>query len=428
MVRTEVGLKCERCAEPVAEPLAARAVAYRRPILLGLAGLAVLAVVAVLLVLGPGGDDREAAAPLPPVGTWSKGPDLAAIRGTATAVVLDDGSALVAGGGVGAIPLDATEVLRPDAEAWETTGTLTQARRGHRAALLDDGRVVVAGGLAGSELLATAEIYDPATGDWAPTGAMATPRLGHSLTSLADGRVLAIGGDSPEGTEAAAGGQTIRPTASTEIYDPATGAWAPGPSMATARFEHTATPLTDGRVLVTGGLGPVDGTVAPLASTEVYDPAANAFVSSTDLNEGRTNHASVRLGDGSVLVAGGAGGANGDLALASAEVFDPGRGTWTAVSSLASPRSGETATLLDDGRVLVAGGEAVSRGTRRSLASAEVFDPSTRRWRSGGEMSCFRSEQDAARLGDGSVLVVAGDATFPGKAPIAQSCADRYRP
>ncbi|MDP9389435.1 MAG: kelch repeat-containing protein, partial [Actinomycetota bacterium] len=198
--------------------------------------------------------------------------------------------------------------------------------------------------------------------------------------------------------------------------------------MGSPRFEHTATPLADGRVLVTGGLGPADGDLRPLASTEIYDPAANAFVRSTDLSEGRTNHAAAPLPDGLVLVAGGAGGVNGDVSLRSAEVFDARQGSWTTVALLAESRTGHTATALADGRVLVAGGESVSRGSRRSLTSAEVFEPSARAWRSAGSMACPRSEHAAVPLGDGTVLVAAGDTAFPGKSPIAQSCVDRYQP
>jgi hypothetical protein len=142
----------------------------------------------------------------------------------------------------------------------------------------------------------------------------------------------------------------------------------------------------------------------------------------------RANHAASLLADGSVLVVGGAGGQGGDVSVASAEVFDPRQGSWTSVGGLAQARTGHTATVLGDGRVLVAGGESAARGARRSLNSAEVYDPRAREWRSAGDMRCPRSEQAAALLRDGTVLVVAGDAAFPGKAPIAQSCTDRYQP
>lgn len=426
MVRTEVGLKCETCAEPAVTPKAPRRPGGRRPLVLALAGLAVLAVVVVILVSRSGSDEDEPAA-LPPAGTWSEEPGLASIRGTATAVVLDDGRVLVAGGGVGARALDASEIYDPADGAWSPTGALVGARRGHTPALLQDGRVLVAGGIAG-ELLASAEIYDPAAGTWAATAPMSAPRVGHSMTVLADGRVLVAGGSSsgPEG--AAAGGQTISATSSTEIYDPATAAWAPGPDMSAARFEHTATALDDGRVLMAGGLGPAEGAVVPLASTEIFDPAAAIFISSGSLSEGRTNHAGVLLDDGSVLVSGGAGGTGGDVSLASAEVFDPGQGSWSEAPPMAEPRTGHAAATLEDGRVLVAAGESATRGTRRSLSSAEVYEPGGDGWRSAGSMACSRSEHAAVLLGDGSVLVVAGDATFPGEPPIARGCADLYRP
>ena len=426
LVRTEVGLKCEPCAQPAA-PTPSLAPRSRRPAALAVAGAAALAALAAVLLLRPSGQE-PAPAPLPPTGRWLDVPDLAAIRGTTAAAVLEDGNVLVAGGGVGAIPLPAAELYDPVAGQWRPAAGLAQARRGHQGVMLRDGRVLVVGGFAQGELLSSAEVYDPATGRWSATGAMSIPRLGHSLTVLADGRVLAPGGTTVGAAEAAGEAQAIRPEASAEIYDPKAGTWTGGGAMGAPRFEHTATLLGDGRVLMTGGQGPVDGRLGPLGSTELYDPAADAFVRSNDLGEGRANHAAVLLPDRSVLVTGGVGGPNGDVSLASAEVFDPREGSWTRVAPLAEARSGHTATLLSDGRVLVAGGESATRGARRSLASAEVFDIGGRQWRSAGKMRCPRSEQAAALLRDGTVLVVAGDAAFPARAPIAQSCADRYQP
>jgi hypothetical protein len=171
------------------------------------------------------------------------------------------------------------------------------------------------------------------------------------------------------------------------------------------------------------------GKIGALASTELYDPAADAFVSSRNLTEARTNHAAVLLADkSSVLVVGGSGGPNADISLGSAEVFDSRSGSWNRVSPLNVARTGETATLLSDGRVLVAGGESNEKGQRRSLKGAEVYDPNTQEWRSAGDMACPRSEAAAVLLGDNTVLVVAGDAAFPGQNNIAQGCADRYQP
>ncbi|MDQ3974657.1 MAG: hypothetical protein M3276_10080, partial [Actinomycetota bacterium] len=304
-VRTGVGLKCERCAQPAAAPEAALRRRQRLPLMLALGGALVLLLALGVFLLRPSRPAETPPTPLPPVGQWTAAPDLTAIRGTATAVILADGRVLSAGGGVGAIPLDAAELF--DGDSWTQTGALTQPRRGHQAVVLDDGRVLVSGGIAGGELVASAEVYDSAAGTWTPTGDMATARLGHSLTLLSDGRVLAAGGTALEAGQGAAGGQTIRPEASAEFYDPATGTWSPAGSMASPRFEHTATLLADGRVLLVGGLGPVGEGLAPLASAELFDPAANAFVRTSGLAEPRTNHAAAVLPDRSVLVVGGAG-------------------------------------------------------------------------------------------------------------------------
>lgn len=427
LVRTEVGLKCEDCAQPAAVPAPGALRRSPAPLVLVAAGLAVLAVLAAVLVLRPSESGTTARPAGPPVGRWLDSPDLASIRGTASAVSLVDGRVLVAGGGVGAIALAAAEVFDPASGSWSATGSMNQARRGHQAVPLADGGVLVAGGIAEAGLLPSSEVYDPAVGTWSATSPMTTGRLGHSLTRLPDGRVLAAGGTAPGGGEAG-GGQTIRPEASAEIYDPASGRWSPAGSMGSPRFEHTATLLGDGRVLMVGGLGSVGDEIVPLASAEIYDPAANAFIRTTDPAEGRANHAAALLGDGSVLVTGGAGGPNGDVSLASAEIFEPRQARWSNAESLAQGRSGHTATALADGGVLVAGGESVARGARRSLTGAEVFEPPGRKWRPAGEMRCPRSEQAAVLLGDGTVLVVAGDAAFPGQAPIAQSCTDRYQP
>jgi len=432
-VRTEVGLKCEDDAAPAAisEKAMAMMRPSRTPLYLGIGG-ALLIVILIGVLVASSGDDggEQTQASLPPVGSWRQAPDLATIRGTTTAIVLRDGKVLVAGGGVGAIPLDAAEIFDPNTGQWAPTGGLREARRGHTGVLLNDGRVMVAGGRdADGEPMASAEIFDPASATWTSAPPMSIGRLGHSMSVLADGRVLVAGGSS-RGPSGASGGQTIRPDATAEVFDPATNQWRETSPMRTARFEHTATALTDGKVLMVGGQGPSDGgRLRALNTVELYDPAVDGFVSTSNLSEARTNHAAVLLSDrSSVLIMGGAGGDNADISISTAELFDSRAGRWTQVSPLNLHRTGHTATLLNDGRVLVAGGESAQRGQRRSLRTGEVYDPNTQEWRSAGDMDCPRSEQSAALLGDGTVLVVAGDGAFPGQNPIAQGCADRYEP
>ena len=429
LVRTEVGMRCEDCAKPVAvtDPVARPGRA--KAVVVVVAGAVLLCVGAILVISSGGGDGAEVAQPGNAAGTWTEAPSLATIRGSAALVVLRNGEALVTGGGVGRIALGTAEAYDPARSQWRAVAPLRQVRRGHQAAVLNDGRVLVAGGLAEGQPLSSAEVYDPGTDGWTTTGPMAAPRLGASLTVLRDGRVLAAGGTSGSVSDPAAG-QAAGPVASAELFDPQTGTWTTAAAMTTPRFEHTATMLEDGRVLITAGLGPGPEGARPLASTELFDPAAGTFVRSTDLSEARSNHAAVQLPDKTVLVTGGLGRAasGGEAGLASAEVYDARRGSWTKVASLAQARTGATATVLAEGQVLVAGGEAVDQGSRRSLTTAEVYDPAGGTWRAAGDMRCPRSEHAAALLTDGSVLVAAGDAAFPGQAPLAQSCVDRYQP
>lgn len=399
----------------------------RRSLLVTAGGLTLLVAAGLLLlgkpITGPGDEST-----LRPSGRWDSVTELDSIRGTAIAVRLEDGRVLAAGGGVGSLALDGAELYDPDSGTWETTGALRQPRRGHRAAVLADGRVLVAGGVARGQLLDSVEVYDPTSGQWSPAATMTTPRLAHTLTTLRDGRVLALGGTTPRGSSGTGGGQTISPSASAEIYDPRTDAWEPAGRMSTSRFEHTATRLDNGRVLVVGGLGgePEDGRFHPQASAEIFDPAVGAFTRTGDPAVGRTNHAAARLEDGRVLIAGGLGGEEADQALRSAELYTPSRGAWSPAGSLRQARSGATATLLGDGGVLVSGGEAVTGGARRSLETAELWIPRADEWRFAGEMGCPRSEHVAVRVGPRTVLAIAGDAAFPGEPPIAQGCVARY--
>ena len=187
------------------------------------------------------------------------------------------------------------------------------------------------------------------------TGPLTTARDYHTATLLSDGRVLVSGGYN--GTA---------PLNSAELYDPATGAWTPTGPLVTQREYHTATLLPNGRVLVSGGYGGTSAGI--LASAELYDPATGTWTATTgSLATARDYHAATLLPDGRVLVSGGLSAAG---YLASAELYDPATGTWTATTgSLVTQRAYHTATLLPNGRVLVSGGY---NGTA-VLPSAELY-------------------------------------------------------
>jgi N-acetylneuraminic acid mutarotase len=310
----------------------------------------------------------------PSTGTWTvTGRMIEDRTAHPTATLLRDGKVLVAGGQRGWTPsaLDATlasaELYDPATGTWTATGSMTTPRMDHTATLLPNGKVLVAGGEhydlgdvnGGIIALASAELYDPGTGTWAATGSMDTPLSGHAATLLHDGRVLVVGGTSAE------------------LYDPGTGTWTATGSMATPRLYHTATLLTDGKVLVAGGYGPSSGILAgTLASAELYDPGTGTWSATGSMGTPRADHTATLLSDGRVLIAAGASALvwGGDTLLASAELYDPGTGTWTATASMVAPREWYTATLLPDGLVLVAGGEG-GASKNEWQPSAELYDP-----------------------------------------------------
>ncbi|MGA2514420.1 MAG: kelch repeat-containing protein, partial [Candidatus Limnocylindrales bacterium] len=232
------------------------------------------------------------------------------------------------------------------------TGSMITARLdGFTATLLPDGRVLIAGGEdANQAVIASAELYDPKTGKFRPAGSMTTARAYHTATLLPDGSVLISGGYND-----------LQNLASAELYDPKTGTFSPTGSMGTVRIYHTATLLSDGRVLIAGGAPNCCVSQGPdLASAELYDPATGTFSPTGSMTTGRAGHTATLLSDGRVLVAGAEDSGN------HADLYDPRTGRFTPTGSMPADQYGLTATLLSDGRVLLAGGH----GSDSPLASA----------------------------------------------------------
>src|SRR2546426_351553 len=175
-------------------------------------------------------------------------------------------------------------------------GGMEVNRFGHTATLLNDGRVLFTGGTdAPGQSPATAEVYDPATGRFHLVGSMTSPREGHVATLLKSGRVLVVGGGLNSSTSSILN--------SAELYDPTTDTFTATRSMLTGRTGAAATLLADGRVLLTGGIGPTP-TADAIDSTEIYDPAAQTFLSAAHMTTVRVNHVATLLTSGEVLVAG----------------------------------------------------------------------------------------------------------------------------
>lgn len=216
---------------------------------------------------------------------------------------------------------------------------------------------------------------------------------------LADGRVLQAGGSDGHSTSEAA----------TAVFDPATGKWTASGALAEARRLHTLTRLADGRVLAAAGAtGPVRIPVPGLATAEIYDPAVGVWKSTGALATGRSGHSATLLADGRVLVAGGDAPRTSAVSgtLRSAELYDPVAGTWSATGPMTDARWGHQAVSLADGRVLVIGG--IVSGVDSGLAFCEIYDPRTGVWTPTGSMAAPRRAFQATLLADGTVLVTGG--------------------
>ena len=221
------------------------------------------------------------------------------------------------------------------------------------------------------------------------------PRATHQLVAAGQGRLLAIGGCVRSGCEAGPASATV------DIIDAQNMELVGSGNLLAQRIQPSAAALPDGRVLVLGGW--VDGRVS--ATTEIFNPATGKSLAGPAMTGPRNAPALVRLADGRILIAGGYDGRD---VRSDAEIFDPATGLLTATGALAAARSGATATLLSDGRVLVAGGGRPDRAPQIALASAEIFDPTTGRFSTAGQLAQGRYKHGALRLANGDVLIVGG--------------------
>jgi hypothetical protein len=318
-------------------------------------------------------------------------------RSDATATLLNNGMVLIAGGMASGAYLSEAELYNPATGTFTTTGSMNTARELHSATLLNNGMVLIAGGYNSSGFLSSAELYNPASGTFAATGSLNTPRRLAPTILLQDGTVLIAGG--------AGATDPLVALASAEIYDPVAGTFTPTGSMNVARRLTTGTLLDNGMVLFAGGIN----TGATLGSAELYNPATGTFTLTGSLNVERCYHSATLLNNGMVLITGGeAPGSSGFVALGSAELYDPANGTFTAAGNLNAARVDPTATLLNNGIVLLTGGFVLSGTTDVPLSSAEVYDPVAGAFATTGSLNSTRAGQTAALLPNGTVLVAGG--------------------
>jgi N-acetylneuraminic acid mutarotase len=255
-------------------------------------------------------------------------------------------------------------------------------------------------------------------------------------TRLQDGKVLVAGGWNDDHT-------AFRAT--TEVYDPAAGEWTAGEDMPAERSHGELITLQDGRVLAVGGARPNQGTVpaeiynptsgdwtevagqlffstqntrsvllpdgrvlaVDTTQAAVFDPATDSWTPTGAPAAERYSASLTVLDDGRVLLA---GGESNDQAFATVEVWDPVSGQWSAGQPMTGARQAHTATLLADGRLLVAGGYYEEGETLLTLRSAEIYDPELDAWTPATDLQAARGSATATRLEDGRVLIVGGGA------------------
>ncbi len=418
-------------------------------------------------------------------------------RASHTATLLNDGTVLIAGGNDGYGYFNVAEIFSPATASFSytTTGLIT-ARSLHTATLLNDGQVLITGGFGAGGFVAQAELYNVFTGMFSPAGSLNTARDAHTATLLTNGSVLVAGGEGFSGY-----------LASTEVFDPATAAYTPAGNLPNAAGSATATQLANGQLLIAGGFGsdgyfdaaslyspgvltppglvsitvtdapfmssPLqispgenerylamgtfsDGSTAQLASVVwssgstqdlvISNDATNAgttlivgsaaagthvvitatagsvstingavlrptgFVSGGLLGTKRALHTATLLNNGLVLIAGGE--TTGGTPLATAELYNPATNTFAPTGSMFTPRYYHTATLLPNGSVLIAGGfdDTSSDPTN----AAEVYNPSTGTFTAVSNMEYARAGHTATLLPNGEVLIAGGVADSEG--------------
>ncbi len=299
--------------------------------------------------------------------------NLVTARSYHTGTLLPDGTVLLAGGfdssGRPTATAEIYDTADPIADRFTAVANLPYAPIGHTATLITKGTkqlVLVVGGISASSLL-----YDPAAKTWTRSGSMTEVRSNHTASVIIGAKVLVAGGTDILG----------RALQTTRLYDIGSGTFSLGPTMLAPRELHTASAIANNKVLLAGGLAGTltTSTVALNVLAEIFDPSNTgqpftgaSFVSGT----GRYGHtASALLGasgpDGRVLVAGGAVNILCGKQLAASELFSSG--TFATGAAMSAARVHHTATVLKDGRVLVAGGWGSIGSSCGPLNTAEIW-------------------------------------------------------
>jgi Protein of unknown function (DUF3443)/Kelch motif len=324
-------------------------------------------------------------------------------------------------GGYAAVPV----IYDPAAATANTSGAFDAFAGGagsgllpenYQSVALPNGQILIVGGDDGSNAFSNAYIYDPSAQTVTPTRSMNQARTQFTLTLLNSGQVLAVGGsDVWVNTGNLSSGGGSKTLSSAEIYDPPSKTWTEAAPMSVARLAHTATLMPDGTVMIVGGLTD-NSSSSGYALAQDYEfftpPTGGESEGSWSPNSislssvPRFNHSAVLLDDGTVLVVGGEATASPSATIPVPVHYFPGSNFWGAVQPEKTPRYSDAVTKLADGEVLVAGG---TNSSGSLLNTAETFNPSGSVWTVvTGTLPNAASGQVATLMRDGRVIIAGG--------------------
>lgn len=338
-------------------------------------------------------------------------PTTAFPTGENSLTLLPDGTVLLAGGWGGSMGMSAVcEIYDPTMEKWSRTGDLKNRRAGHRTFLLPNGKVLIAGGhdahVQGNDQtcfsLSTCEIYDPSTKEWTYTTSLPEKPSYFGAALLPTGEIFIAGGGERD--------DNATPKIffnTTLLFTPGVGEWNPGGSTTGVHGFSTLSALPNGKAILIGGAIDCANSVQTNA-TELYDFASRTWATGANLLIGRDHQTATLLTTDKLLIV---GGQTGRVSTSTCEFFDYTNNTCTAAPDLALARAMHTATLLADGRLLIVGGATGDLTDQQSLdlpRKTELFSSFSNRWESSAPLLQGRYGHTATLLEDGRVLVVGG--------------------
>ena len=277
---------------------------------------------------------------------------------------------------------------------WKRKADMPTAR-GAFATSVVNGKVFAMGGHVnkfGDRSIATVEMYNPETDTWERRADMPTARANVS-TSVVDGKIYAIGGEKIKKIAQGNGWINMYKALPTvEMYDPVTDTWTQKADMPTPRM--TSTGVVDGKIYAIGR-----------ETNEVYDPATDTWAEAKDMNHPREWLTTSVVG-GKIYAMGGTGWPQGQY-LSSVEVFDPKTNQWSEKADMPRPKASHAASVVN-GKIYVMGGFLKEHGVFMDLATIEIYDPATDRWKQEGDMPIGKWDHTAEAI-KGKIYVFGGD-------------------